>query len=178
MKSKFTADLSTLNRIDSGLWLLGPGMTFGDTTTWWKDQVERPLPHNGVDLAFMRTPDGTQHNLGPGTIVPAPFDGQIACIIPDFIALSVFIVHNIEENGGRLISGLGHITPHTLLKPGVTIKSGATVGNIAKPKDKSIPPHLHLTLATIPKDFPPSKLNWQELDNNKDITPIDPRKYF
>ncbi len=178
MKSQFTKHIARLNRLEPGLWLLGPGMAFGDTHHWWGQKKKRPVPHNGVDLAYFRTPDGTQHNLGAGTLVPAPFDGLIARVIPDFLGMSVFLMHDIEINGMRLISAIGHMAPHMLLHLGAHIKSGAPLGSISRPKNKDVPPHLHLTLALAPKDFPPSKLSWELLDKNKDLQPIDPRPYF
>ena len=178
MKSQFTSDIARLNRLEPGLWLLGPGMAFGDTHHWWGQKKKRPVPHNGVDLAYFRTPDGTQHNLGAGTLVPAPFDGLIARVIPDFLGMSVFLAHDIEINNMRLISALGHMAPHMLLHVGAHIKSGAPLGSISRPKNKDVPPHLHLTLALAPKDFPPSSLTWELLDQNNEVNPIDPRPYF
>ncbi len=178
MKSRFTNDIACLNRLEPGIWLLGPGMAFGDTHNWWGKKLERTAPHNGVDLAYFRTPDGTQHNLGAGTLVPAPFDGLIARVIPDFLGMSVFLAHEIEFEGMRLISAIGHMAPHMLLHVGAYIKSGAPLGSISRPKNKTVPPHLHLTLARAPKDFPLSKLSWELLDQNKTILPIDPRPYF
>ena len=181
MKSTFTNDLARLNRIRPGLWLLGPGMAFGDKNTWWGDNSPRPVPHNGVDLAFLKTHDGVQHNLGAGTVVPTPFDGRIARVISDHLGMSVFLLHDIEVDGGLLVSALGHLAPNMLLKVGAGIKSGAPVGNIAKPKDKSVPPHLHLTLARVPKDIKASTLTWELMDSaggSNGVSLIDPRKFI
>ncbi len=182
MKSQFTKHLARLNRLEPGLWLLGPGMAFGDTHHWWGEKKKRPVPHNGVDLAFLKTPDGVQHDLGAGTVVPTPFDGRIARVISDFLGMSVFLLHDIEVDGGMLVSALGHLAPNMLLKVGAGIKSGATVGSIAKPKDKSVPPHLHLTIARVPKDIKTSTLSWELMDSadssSNGVSLIDPRKFF
>jgi murein DD-endopeptidase MepM/ murein hydrolase activator NlpD len=155
-------------------------MGFGEKNSWWGGKGPRKAPHNGVDLRYYRTPDRKEHRLGQGTRVPAPFDGRVVSIIKDYIGKSVFLLHDIEMDGMRLVSAIGHIAPQGMLRPGVVVKAGAILGTVAGVKnDAPVKPHIHLTLALIRPDIPPEKIDWAVLDGGGEgVRLLDPREHF
>ena len=180
MRSTFTSDMSALNNLDLKAWLLAPGMEFGAVSEWWGGKAKRRSPHSGVDLRFYRTDGGVRIQLKPGTSVTAPFDGTVARMVRDFVAVSVFLVHDMEKDGMRLVSGIGHIAPQRMLRKGLKVKAAAPLGSIAAAREGSgVPPHLHITLALIGAEIKPDTLSWEMLEGRgPGIRLLDPRRFF
>jgi murein DD-endopeptidase MepM/ murein hydrolase activator NlpD len=158
-------------------WLFLPGMLFQSLEKWWGDQGRRLTPHEGLDLCTFEEVNGKKQTLDRHTKIPAAFAGEIVKIAPDFLGQSIFLGHGIFDDCGRqLYSAYGHTLPRDSLQMGAKVAAGETIGTITDFSDKklSILPHLHISIAWIPKAIAPQELNWANLGSNADITLIDP----
>ena len=182
INSSFEASLLTWNprlaREFQG-WLFYEAMLFHGSHTWWGEGHRREGPHEGVDLSLYRDGRGRCRRLPHGTGVPAILDGGVAHIVRDFLGQSIIIRHDVSDGQGRqLYSFYGHMLPLAECVPGGWFKAGKVVGMIADPqmREKTIPPHLHLSIAWVPDTFPSDRLNWETMATEKEIVFLDPVK--
>jgi len=158
---------------DFGKWQFDPGMRFNDADPWWKFGVPRKELHNGIDLFRYLSREGCSKDVPIGTKIVNIYDGEIAKVTPDFIRSSVFVKHDIFSGNLQFYTIFGHIKIAEGLKEKDIIKSGILLGEIAGiPAGSGALPHLHLSMAWLPKDIAPCFLNWRDLGENFFINPL------
>ncbi len=158
-------------------WLFQPGMEFASLETWWGEKQPRSCPHEGLDLCCFEDAAGQARQVGPDLKIPATFAGKIIRLARDFLGNSIYLSHEILAADGRqLCTAYGHTRPLASLKVGQQVAAGEIIAALAAAKGKSskVPPHLHLTLAWIPRALDPDRLDWQNLGRDPAITLIDP----
>ena len=159
-------------------WVFQPGMCFQAREKWWGDQGPRAVPHEGIDLYSFETTAGRVESVDQQTQIPAAFAGRVVKIEPDFLGKSIYISHAIYADDGRqLLSAVGHTIPREGLQPGQPVAAGeiiAAVAGSSSGKKSSLPPHLHLTFAWVPKNFRLEQLTWDNLGQDPGIRLIDP----
>jgi hypothetical protein len=180
LKSTFFSHLAANNRphLDNfKRWVFQPGMLFNSLEKWWGQNGTRPAPHEGLDLCSFAEVNGSIKTLDRHTRIPAAFAGEIVKIAPDFLGKSIYISHEIFDDGGRqLYSAYGHTTPLDALQIGSRVAEGDTIAVISDLTGKklAVVPHVHITLAWVPAPLAKSDLNWNNLGKNPDIRLIDP----
>ena len=158
-------------------WVLHPGMLFGSYRKWWGNLGKRAKPHEGLDLYSYRTNKGEIRYLNEKTKVPVIFKGQIVKVVGDFLGSSIFIRHsNYESNGSQLHTIYGHIKPCDRMHSGGTLSEGDIIGTIAGAgeRGRSIPSHLHVSVAWIPNTLHSEELSWQIIGNRTEVVLLDP----
>ncbi len=162
-------------------WLFHPGMLFRASRQWWGQQKTRPTPHEGLDICWFRDRHGCHRALPASTLIPAPFPGRVVAIRPDFLGQSLFLVHPALGTAGReVLTALGHTQPLPGVEVGTTVQAGDNLATLAAPASRaaSVPPHLHLTVAVLPADYPLSDLTWKKLSANPLFQLWDPLIVF
>jgi murein DD-endopeptidase MepM/ murein hydrolase activator NlpD len=158
---------------DFSRWHFEEGMRYGDEKSWWKNSVPRKEPHNGIDLYRYTSTNGCDRSITAGTPIAAFYGGEIAKIAKDKICYSVFVRHTIFTRGLQFYTIFGHIKVNEGLKEKDIIKAGTVLGEVANvPQGSHAFPHLHLSMAWIPKNMSPSLINWKYLDKRLFIDPI------
>ena len=131
-------------------WAFRRGMFFGDRIEWWQDKNRRRTLHEGIDFAEGLLPDGTVQLIPEGTPVRALADGEITCLLDDFLNKTVVVRHSAirTEEGDVFCTFYSHIRP----EPGTAgaVRKGQSLGIVAKSKNVPAPAHLHLTGAWAP----------------------------
>jgi murein DD-endopeptidase MepM/ murein hydrolase activator NlpD len=165
-----------LDMVGFGQWLFHPGMLFGSHTKWWGDMGRRNRPHEGLDFHAYRTATGEVRHLDATTRVPAMFEGEIAHVIGDFLGQSLFLRHDAQNDGSRLYSVYGHVTPLRGVRAGKKVAEGEIVGTIAGAggKGRATPSHFHFSVAWVPDTMPPDTLDWQVMIDPDGVVLIDP----
>jgi hypothetical protein len=66
------------------------------------------------------------------------------------------------------------------IEEGVVIEEGEIVGSISNTEDKrlKILPHVHISVALIPENFPVEQLSWKIMHESPDITLLNPLDIF
>jgi len=158
-------------------------MLFQSPYKWWKDNssfkpAKRKTLHEGIDILFFEDQSKQIQKLDKGTLIPSATDGKVINICDDFIGKSVVVLHSLSlQQKLDLIFIYGHIFTDCGINIGTNLKLGDTIGSIAdvSKKKTSIPPHLHLSVAEIPKNFPAKNLNWDFFSNQtSEINLINP----
>ena len=159
-----------------GGWLLVAGMGLGEPEAWWRPGRRRGAVHEGLDLCWYLGAAGERRALAVGARVPAPWGGEVVAVRGDFIGASVFLAHGRPEAGRRLHSVCGHLEPAAGIAPGTHVAAGEVLGALADPaaRGRSLPAHLHLTLALIPGELPPERLGWELLGDRREVLLLDP----
>lgn len=158
-------------------WLLLPGMLFAASEKWWDENRPRQHPHEGIDLCFFVSDQGAIAQLLPAVSVPVALSGRVRAIGRDFLGESIFVSHDMEDGRGRtLFSVYGHTSPITGLRPGNFVAKGDIIATLAPTsrKEKSPPPHLHLSLIWLPELHDPGALDWRMLASLKEARFEDP----
>lgn len=158
-------------------WSFQPGMAFNSRETWWGAKKPRSSPHEGIDLCCFENGAGQIRQVGQDLQIPATFDGRIIKLSRDFLGTSIFLSHEILAPDGRqLCTAYGHTRPLLSLKVGQPVAAGEIIAALAAAKGRkgTVPPHLHLTLAWIPPDIDPDRLDWRNFGRDPAITLIDP----
>jgi murein DD-endopeptidase MepM/ murein hydrolase activator NlpD len=158
-------------------WIFQPGMLFHSWEQWWGEPKRRIAAHEGLDLFSFEDSNGIQKTVDKDTKIPATFAGEVVKIDNDFLGKSIYLRHEIADEGGRrLYTVYGHTNPRASLRAGTKVAEGEIIGCISAAihKKTTILPHLHLTLAWVPAVMPPDQLTWQNLSNDPMITLIDP----
>jgi hypothetical protein len=155
-------------------WEFLPGMKFAERVAWWRDGAGRTGAHEGLDIRFYRTGDGSRLSLGAGARVPAIWPGRVAAVVDDFLGRSVFLVHECADGEGRRLHTVyGHVDPCPGLAPGNPLDDGEAIGTIADSacRKSAVPPHVHVTLALIGGTEP---LDWPALRDPTRALLLDP----
>lgn len=158
-------------------WEFLPGMRFGERAAWWRDGCERSAAHEGLDLCWYRTRDGRLSSLGAGARVPVVSAGELVSVVDDFLGISLFVAHERhDEQGRRLHTIYGHVVPRRDLVPGSLLFDEDEVGTIADTAAgrRSVPAHLHVTLALIEREGGPARLDWGALRDVRRVVLLDP----
>lgn len=174
-RSSFTERLVGLNALSFNRWVFEPGMFFLSETKWWGDGENRDTLHNGLDLRLYEAADGTLRTLEEGTKIPIIYEGKIVAVVKDFLGYSLFAVHEIYDKNHRLFTIYGHVVQKSDIPAGLTLREGTEIAALAKASPGKVPSHLHLSLAMIPRRISAANLNWQVLDEDKDVLYLDPQ---
>lgn len=180
-QSKFCEYLIEHNKLSAqGFeeWIFYPGMLFQSPDKWWGNGGYRDRPHEGIDVCLYRDQDGKICRLDALTKVPVMYRGSIVSIIDDYTGKTAFVCHDIrDEEGNQLYSIYGHMEPLDSIAMGGMVDEGRIIGSIAdnmKNKEIKMLPHLHLSLAWIPEDFPQEKLRWNTISDSPGVTLLNP----
>ena len=158
---------------DFGRWHFNEGMKFGDKSIWWIREALRKEPHNGIDYYRYTSKNGCDRSIMAGTKIANIYDGEIAAITDDLICSSVFVRHNIFSKGSQFYMIFGHLEVNEGLKEKDIVNEGAILGEVAEvPQGSHAYPHLHLSMAWLPKNYPQSLMNWQNIDKRFFINPL------
>ena len=158
-------------------WFFQPGMEFNSLETWWGERQPRSAPHEGLDLCWYEEATGRVNRVDQHLRIPATFAGEIIKIYPDFLGTSIFLGHEIFAPDSRqLYTAYGHTRPLASLHVGNKVAAGEIIATLASPSGSNsrVLPHLHLTLAWMPRLIAPERLVWQNLGLDPDITLLDP----
>jgi len=179
-QSKFFDHLRSANKPAlAGLtaWIFQPGMRFNSLETWWGERHPRSAPHEGLDLCWYEEADGRINRVDQHLRIPATFAGEIIKIDPDLLGTSIFLGHEIFAPDGRqLYTAYGHTRPLASLHVGNIVAGGEIIATLAAPSgsNNKVLPHLHLTLAWMPRLIAPERLVWQNVGRDPDISLLDP----
>ncbi|BBO15799.1 conserved hypothetical protein [Candidatus Brocadia pituitae] len=183
-KSRFHKFLIKLNNLDtSGFkeWVFYPGMVFNNQYKWWGNGGIRQRPHEGLDFCFYRDVAGQDHSLDEKTKIPVMYTGEIVSIHDDFLGKSLFVRHAIfDDYENRLHTIYGHTNPYPGVDIGRIFREGEVIAAIADTgkKDTQIPPHLHISVAWLPKSFPYNRLNWETMGDRGVTTLCNPLEFI
>ena len=158
-------------------WEFLPGMRFAERAAWWRGGGDRGGLHEGLDICCYRTGDGRRLSLGAGARVPVIYAGEVVSVVDDFLGVSLFLAHERRDSRGRQLHTIyGHIRPRVGLARGCLVGDGEAVGTIAATSGNkaSVPPHLHLTLALITREYGPARLDWEALSDPNRARLLDP----
>ena len=159
-------------------WVFYRAMLFQSLEKWWGKGGRRDKPHEGVDLTLYRARGGRTGRLDAATQVPAMYGGRIIRIIEDHIGKSAFVSHEIhDEKGNQLYSVYGHIEPVEGIGEAVQIPEGQIIGTIAgKGRNEKVGmlPHVHLSVAWVPGNLPPRRLEWGIMNDPSMVRLVDP----
>ena len=138
-------------------WAFYPGMLFQSMERWWDNGGCRDKPHEGIDLCLYNDQSGSTRGLDKAARIPGMYRGCVKNIIDDYIGKTVFMAHDIyNDTEKQLYSIYGHVELLGRIERGVILEEGEIVGSIAGTEDKrfKILPHVHISVAWIPEDFP------------------------
>ena len=158
-------------------WSWEPGMGFHDTGLWWGEAGKRITPHEGIDLVRYYDESGAVQDLTGPLAVPINFSGELVRTHRDFLAWSLYIKHpQFVRSGYVLHTVFGHMLPGKREAAGQRAAAGEVVGSLEKyQQNKTVPLHLHFTIAWIAETVAPEELNWQLLNDSRLVTLVDPR---
>ena len=161
-------------------WSWKPGMGFQDDHLWWGEEKKRIAPHEGIDFVQYLDRKGTIRKLACGLVVPSIFSGEIVRSHRDFLAWSLYIRHpQFKVSGHVLYTVYGHLQPGEKISVGLQLAAGEVVGHLEKyPHNRTVPLHLHFTVAWVAERVSPEQLDWQMLNGREQVTLVDPRKEF
>lgn len=158
-------------------WVFFPGMLFKSMEKWWGQAGLRNRPHEGLDLCFYRNRARQTLRLTTTTKVPAMFEGEIVNINDDFLGKSIYVRHRIYDARNRqLYTIYAHVKPYDGVACGSMVSKTtiiATIADAAK-KNKQMLPHIHLSMAWLPKQFPCDRLTWETMSDAGVVTLWDP----
>ena len=113
---------------------------------------------------------------GPA-VAPVIFKGQVMKVDDDFLGESVFVSHDYYDNdGSQLYTIYGHIKPCGRMCLGERLREGDIIGTIADTRNcaGAVPPHLHISVAWVPKSVRSQELGWEIIGSHTEITLLDP----
>lgn len=173
-KTDFTENFVRINTLQFNRWIFEPGMLFRSESKWWGDKGTRDKQHNGLDLMLYETDERSQKAISPDTKVPIMYEGTLVKCIRDFLGYSLFAAHEIYERDSQLFTIYGHIQKPADDIIGKFFNKGEVISTLSVPANIKIPPHLHISVALIPKSIQIENLSWELFDNNKNILFFDP----
>ncbi|NOY52435.1 MAG: hypothetical protein GXP58_02315 [Deltaproteobacteria bacterium] len=177
MLRSFGQELISTNHLDFVEWVLISGMLFGAEEEWWGEGRCRPLPHEGIDLALYRDCRGKTVSLKGRTRIPVAAAGEVVAVIKDFLGRSIFVHHvQYDEEDVRLFTLYGHTRPYPGVVPGCFLQAGEVMATLAEVRNPvpGLLPHLHLSVALIPRSISQEELCWERLTLRDDVVFIDP----
>jgi len=164
-KSSFTRSFVMLNRLErSGFahWVFKSGMEFETFDKWWDGECSRVTPHEGFDFCCFEDRNGKLVNLVAKSIVPAMYAGTVVSIFKDLLGSSILVAHDFLEKGRRLYSIYAHTSAFNTIQTGIRVKAGEAIAMICAVENKSILPHLHLSVIWA-EDSAIANLDWQTM---------------
>ena len=164
-KSSFTRSFVMLNRLErSGFahWVFKSGMEFETFDKWWDGECSRVTPHEGFDFCCFEDRNGKLVNLVAKSIVPAMYAGTVVSIFKDLLGSSILVAHDFLEKGRRLYSIYAHTSAFKTIQTGTLVKAGEAIAMTCAVENKSILPHLHLSVIWA-EDSAIANLDWQTM---------------
>ena len=158
-------------------WIFHPGMLFNSTDRWWGNGGSRDNPHQGLDLCLYRDRNGEDCALDEKIKIPLIYDGEVVNIINDYNGKSIFLIHDTcDGKGNQLYSIYGHTEPYDGFAKGRILNEGDVIATIKDTREKKVDimPHLHVSLAWVPKSLPDNKLNWKTISDPAIVTLLNP----
>jgi murein DD-endopeptidase MepM/ murein hydrolase activator NlpD len=158
-------------------WAFHPGMLFNTLEKWWGDGGQRTSPHEGIDICLYYDGSGALHRLDTNTEVPVIFEGRVKRIIEDYLGSTLFVAHDICDNrGNQCYTIYGHVNPAPGIASGTAVSEGKIIAAIADTERKKahIIPHLHISIAWVPENFPADQLAWESMHPRHTIIPVNP----
>ena len=149
-------------------------MLFLSEFKWWGDKGHRGSPHSGLDLRLYETAGGKIETIAEDTMIPIMYEGEIVRVISDFLGYTFFAAHDIREGDSQLFSIYGHVQQTTDIDAGKWIDEGTAVARLSGQRSLDVHPHLHLSIALIPKTIPFQDLTWDTLNKDDNILFLDP----
>lgn len=182
-KTAYLDSFANINRLyEKGLeeWVFHPGMLFNSEEKWWRADEVRERPHEGLDLYLYRNRDGQVRRLGKHIKVPVIFKGEIIRITDDFIGKTIYVRHDMHDEQGRYLCTIyGHTLPSDDSEPGKAIEKHGIIASVVEhPRRNSPPPHLHISIAWVPKSIPYHLLGWETLHRSDAVIFLDPMKFI
>ena len=171
------AGYNGLNELGFEEWVFHPGMLFRALGRWWGNGGNRRSPHEGLDLCLYRTKDREVHRFDEKTRIPVMYEGEIVKIGDDFLGTSVYVSHSIyDKHGGQLLTVYGHTRPHDGIHRGRVLSESDVLGTIADVGAGwgGIPPHIHISVAWIPKSLRYEKLDWETIGDPGIVALLNP----
>jgi len=132
-------------------------------------------------MCLYRDRNGDDHTLDEKIKIPLIYDGEVVNIINDYIGKSIFLIHDIcDGKGNQLYSIYGHTELCNGLDKGKTFHAGDVIAMIKDTREKKVDimPHLHLSLAWVPKSLPYNKLNWKTISDLGIVTFLNPLEFI
>jgi murein DD-endopeptidase MepM/ murein hydrolase activator NlpD len=178
--SKFCENLLRSNNLAArgfSEWAFHPGMLFNSQEKWWGDGGRRTSPHEGIDLCLYCDGSGALHHLDSGTAVPVIFQGHVKRIIEDYLGSTLFVAHDIcDSEKNQCYTIYGHVTPAPGIALGAAVSEGKIIAAIADTERKKahIIPHLHISIAWVPENFPADQLTWESMNRRHTISLVNP----
>jgi murein DD-endopeptidase MepM/ murein hydrolase activator NlpD len=157
-------------------WLFLTGMLFNARQKWWGDHGPRAAPHEGLDIGIYRTESLETCRLPEGALVPAVFSGEVVKLCDDFLGKSIFVKHDTIRSGpSHLFTIYGHTEPRQGIRQAAQIAEGDLIASVAHAANRrrSIPSHLHVSLAWIDDGLSPEVLGWEKIARSE-IVLVDP----
>lgn len=169
--SEYLATISKVNRLDikepTG-WIFHHGMLFQSTAKWWGDFGLRHAPHEGLDILFYRSGDGSVASIDPDTLVPLLEDGYVVNICDDFLGRCLVVQDPaLSCSRFRILRVYAHLNILPGIETGTRLTKEeiiATPASTAGKKSK-IAPHLHLSVMEVPASIPARQLDWNLFGN-------------
>lgn len=156
-------------------WVFRPGMLFGSRLKWWGEGGYRSSPHEGLDLCLYRDGGGRIHGLDKNTKISLIYEGEVVRVVRDFIGKSVFLRHGLcDGEGNALYSVYGHIEPRGSVTRGRVFREGEIIAALADTRGRSVPPHLHISLAWMSSAYRPEELGWEMMRDARKARLLDP----
>ena len=142
-------------------------MLFNAQDKWWGDGGRRASPHEGIDICLYRDSSGAIQFIPKAARIPVIYAGQVKRILDDYLGSTLYLAHEIyDSRGNQCYTIYGHVAPGAGIAPGDSIRDGEIVAAIADTEDRKINilPHVHISVAWIPENFPSEQLNWSMLN--------------
>ncbi len=160
-------------------WVFYPGMLFLDMEAWWTDNRFRQTPHEGIDLCYYRDKAGQVCRVDNRTKIPVMYAGDIVHIHDDFLGKSIYIKHSLNKSGNTLHTIYGHTIPHSNHNIGKRVCEGDIIAEVAALSENSnIHPHIHITMAWVPKSLPCHQFNWETIGDPQSVTLCNPLEHI
>ena len=169
--SEYLSTIAKVNRLDikePGGWIFHPGMLFQSTAKWWGDFGYRRTPHEGLDILFYRSGDGSVANIGPDTLVPVLEEGCVINICDDFTGRCLVVENPVlSSDRFRVLRVYAHLDIMPGIETGTTLEKGEIIATPASTAGKTskIAPHLHLSVMEVPVSIPARQLDWNLFGN-------------
>ncbi|MDR4506773.1 MAG: hypothetical protein MRJ65_00815 [Candidatus Brocadiaceae bacterium] len=179
--SEYLVERNNLHFFGFEGWIFYQGMLFHDLQKWWGKGGLRDEPHEGLDFCFYQDENGQEHRLDTTTKIPVLYEGEIIRIVDDFLGKSIFVGHGINDESNRVLYTIyGHTVPYGNIDRRKTIQEGETIGTIAHAKQgrENIYPHIHVSMAWLPKSFPRERLTWETISDRSITTLSNPLEFI
>ncbi len=158
-------------------WAFYPGMLFNSSDKWWGNGGQRDKPHEGIDVCLFQDKTRGIKHLNKTTKIPVMYNGSIVQIIDDYIGKTVFVSHAIyDRKDNQLYSIYGHVKPYDGVARGIAMDGGKILATLTDNGDNwiKILPHVHVSVAWIPRKFPVKKLSWDIMHDDSPVALLNP----